>query len=98
MIFTRLTVERRSPDLLVLTLIAEDGAQTCTSMIPLRVSETAASICAGATVYHWTGGMEAPSLFPDIHETGLHASLRDGVLTPLGKQPRMLRQPVRVTP
>ena len=101
--FTRLTVERRSGDLLVLTLTAQDGDQTCTSIYPLPVSETGASVIPATRsqpmrrVYHWTGGLEAPSLFPDIVEVGLRASLRDGVLTPLGKRPRMLRQPVRVT-
>ncbi len=97
--FTRLHIERRSGDLLVLTLTAEDGDQTCTSIFPLPVSETCASMADGATVYHWTGGLEAPSLFPDINEADLRASLRDGVLTPLpDNRKRMLREPVRVTP
>ncbi len=105
--YTRIRFERRSMlnaaprgvELLVLILTAEDGETRVQTLIPLPVSRTSAGLLPdGDVIYHWTGTVEKPSLFPDVEWHGLRARLVRGVLrpTPLNQE-RMLRQPVRVT-
>lgn len=93
---------------LSLRLDASGPSGTLSSSIPLavRIGESIEAPLNGTfgstLIYGWNGDCVHPTISPDVRidaRGGLHASLVDGVLTPLSENREvLLTQPVTVTP